>query len=85
MTIVQRPEVVGSLQAYQKRADEAGTHVKAPGPVAICKEIYREEGILVRPFHSAIAPLFSLYLQHLFLTFTQLALRLLFQVLHHAH
>ncbi|CAL5226190.1 g9024 [Coccomyxa viridis] len=38
--------VATRMQAYQKRADEAGTHVKAPGPVAICKEIYREEGIL---------------------------------------
>ena len=41
------------LQAYQKRADEAGTHAEAPGPVAICKEIYREEGILVTPFRRA--------------------------------
>ena len=35
-------------QAYQKRADEAGVDVKPPGPLAICKEIYKEEGILVR-------------------------------------
>ena len=34
-------------QAYQKRADAAGAHEKAPGPIAICKEIYKEEGILV--------------------------------------
>lgn len=34
-------------QAYQKRADEAGVDVKPPGPLAICKEIYKEEGILV--------------------------------------
>ena len=34
-------------QAYQKRADEAGVDAKPPGPLAICKEIYKEEGILV--------------------------------------
>ncbi len=57
MILLRRREEAALLQAYQKRADEAGTHVKAPGPVAICKEIYREEGILVSPVHSAIAPL----------------------------
>ena len=34
-------------QAYQKRADEAGVDLKPPGPLTICKEIYKEEGILV--------------------------------------
>ena len=45
------------MQAYQKRADEAGTHAEAPGPLAICKEIYREEGILVTLFRGATVSL----------------------------
>ncbi|BDA49053.1 Peroxisomal membrane protein PMP34 [Coccomyxa sp. Obi] len=38
--------VATRMQAYQKSIEEGNEHVKPPGPLETCKEIYKEHGIL---------------------------------------
>lgn len=46
------------LQAYEKSLEEAHLDKAPPGPLEICREIYREQGILVSAMLSN-SPLFS--------------------------